>query len=446
MRYFSIGRLGIAGLLALFVVTACSSNDDIDSGDSDTGEVEPGLLTPGLYQLGLSVSPAGGLIIEFQLDLDVEVDEQDETSISFDIRPVDAGGGLGDSMGRIEEVSIQEDLSFEAPLGEMTLLGPYSPTGSPVVLDATLHGSLTSSSSFCGSVTGEIVTFSMDLEGSTFAGLPWEERSGDLVKAECEDPVTEELVPIADCPALAEGRNLDFPSGEVSREFELILPEAYDASQEWPLVFAWHGISSSIESIMSSADLEAAAENYGAIFVVPQSAKLGGVDAWDPVNGEELNRDVLFFDDMLTCMKEQYAIDTERVSTTGISNGGLLSGVLIVERSSVISAAAPMSGGISLPYQDVERKMPTLVLWGGETDEAYEQSFHNWSTEMIETLVENDHFVVSCNHGMGHHLEPSFMDIVMPFLLAHPKDVEPLPYLDGLPESYPSYCYVASDP
>ena len=103
-----------------------------------------------------------------------------------------------------------------------------------------------------------------------------------------------------------------------------------------------------------------------------------------------------------------------------------------------------MSGGINVPYEKVPVAMPTLVLWGGETDVAFDQDFHVLSTGMIDTLVSNEHFVVSCNTGLGHTLKPSFMDAVMPFLADHPLGVDPLPYTAGLPDDFSDYCSIVS--
>jgi len=316
--------------LVLFSL-ACSGNAQTDSAVEP--EPTPAVLS-GLYQLGLGVAPVSGMVVQFQMDLEAELHADGQTTFSFDILPVDAEGVPGELMGRVEDVELDEDLGFVADLGSMIWPGAYSPIGSDIELVSVFAGTLTSETSFCGTVTGEIVTFGMNMEGSTFAAVAWEDRTEEPPSV-CEDPISGGFDPIAECPALSEGRNFDFPSGEEDREFELIVPEAYDAAQAWPLVFAWHGITSDIDSIVSNAGLEDAAEKYDAIFVVPQSRELGGVSAWDPVNGDGVNLDLLLFDDLLTCMTEQYNIDSDRVSTTGISNGGLFIGVMIVERSEV---------------------------------------------------------------------------------------------------------------
>ena len=100
---------------------------------------------------------------------------------------------------------------------------------------------------------------------------------------------------------------------------------------------------------------------------------------------------------------------------------------------------APISGGINIPYADVARKIPTMVYWGGDDDSAYEQDFNGMSVQMIDTLSENGHSVVACNHNTGHNLYTSYFDDVMPYLLAHDLASTDSPFSESL-GSLSSYC------
>ena len=219
------------------------------------------------------------------------------------------------------------------------------------------------------------------------------------------------------------------------------MPEAYDGSEPTPLVFAWHGITADIESMIDGGDLRVQAERYNVIFAVPQGESIGGVPGWDPFTGEGVNKDLLFFDDLYRCISEQFSIDEQQIYTTGISNGGLLTGVLMVERADVLAAAAPISGGINIPYADVARTIPTLVYWGGDTDSAYEQDFHGMSLEMIDTLFEQGHPLITCNHNSGHNIKSSYFDDIMPYLLNHTLDGSVLGY-EELIATFSSYCSI----
>ena len=113
----------------------------------------------------------------------------------------------------------------------------------------------------------------------------------------------------------------------------------------------------------------------------------------------------------------------------------------MVERSDVLAAAAPISGGINIPYDDVARPIPTMVYWGGDDDSAYEQDFNGMSLEMIDTLSSNAHPVVACNHNSGHNIYASYFDDIMPYLLAHTLESIDSPYSDTT-EGLGSNCFI----
>ena len=61
----------------------------------------------------------------------------------------------------------------------MLLPGAFTPTGSEVEISAVLVSQTEGPSFFCGALTGEIVSFGMDLDESTFGAVPWEDRTDD---------------------------------------------------------------------------------------------------------------------------------------------------------------------------------------------------------------------------------------------------------------------------
>jgi len=57
-----------------------------------------------------------------------------------------------------------------------------------------------------------------------------------------------------------------------------------------------------------------------------------------------------------------------------------------------------------------------------------------------DALVMEGHFVIVCDHDMGHTVPASGVASGWQFLLDHPFGVTPEPYAKGLPKSFPSYC------
>ncbi|MGB0638567.1 MAG: alpha/beta hydrolase family esterase [Myxococcota bacterium] len=451
----------IRWILPLLIAVGCKpkpdccdfddQNDDTgraegDSDSDDTGdEAAPLPLLNGLYTTGFLVGPVAGLIqplqLEFTMSLGADGTRNMDTII---LRAADEAGAVSDDLAMVNDVPVAEDGSFELTWELFTLPPEFSPTAGPVDISAVMTGSIRDAEFVCGEVTGEIISFGMDLAGSTFAGIPWEDRILGTPSA-CEAGGLEPVDRIESCPVIEAGRMLDFPSGGSDREVELHIPDSYVSGTPTPLVFVWHGIGSSIDGMLGSENLLEEANETGHIIVAPQALDRGGTAAWDPVGGPDYNLDVVLFDDLLTCMSEQYTIDPERVYATGMSLGGIFTGTLISSRSDVLASAAPFSGGLFRPKSDGWVAIPTVVSWGGEEDIYYDQDFDVLAGQMVDALGNDDHFVIQCNHGLGHSLSAELWDYTFQFFADHPRGVTPAPYAGvGLPDVFPDYCSIAT--
>jgi predicted esterase len=416
-----------------------------DGGDDGGGEVSPAEDLPnGSYLLGFSVSAVGGLVIPFQAEVEAVVDGAGNRSLaSFSLRATD-GEAVSDVLTTATDVPVNADGSFAITLPNFELPAAYSPTSSAVEVAAVLTGSATGPDFFCGELSGQIVTFELDLAGSTFGAIPWEDRAMGAPDS-CDTTGGETLprIEAADCPTLTDGVNTGFPSGGASRNFEVVLPSDYSADRSWPIVFLWHGIGGAAGDMLDApGQARAYADSAGMILVSSQAMESGGVVLWDVFTGEDTNMDLVLFDDILTCAGTSWNLDSSRIYTAGMSNGGLFTGLLIAQRSAVLAAAAPFSGGISADFPDDATPIPVEVLWGGVDDTAYEQNFNTWALEMMEMLQANGSFVAACDHGMGHELDASFWPFTFQFFADHPQGLSPEPYATALPEVYPDYCYL----
>ena len=56
-----------------------------------------------------------------------------------------------------------------------------------------------------------------------------------------------------------------------------------------------------------------------------------------------------------------FAVDADRVHSTGMSNGGLMTGKLLAQRADVLASATPFSGGVLGDWPDDVTPPPTLV-------------------------------------------------------------------------------------
>ena len=400
-------------------------------------------MPEGLWLVTFSIATVGGLEVPFQLELTAgEVDGTRGWS-SIVMRASD-GETVSDVLTTLSDVQLGDDDTFAMDFGSFFLPAAYSPTSSEIEIAATLTGTL-SDDGFCGDVTGSVVTFEIDLEGSTFGGTSWDLRT-DGYDVACPGEGDDEglaRLEAADCPTLVEGANTGFVSGEVERSFDVVLPDGYDDTQAYPLLFVFHGLGGSATEFLANNGIGDQAPAAGFITLAPQASKLGGSVVFDAVSPAQNNVDVALFDDLLTCASDQLAVDPDRIHVTGMSNGGLMTGAIIASRSAQLASAAPLSGGISLDFADDHEAIPVLVTWGGEDDYGSGTDFHVLATEMIDALASRDHFLATCDHGLGHELESEFWPWVLQFLDDHPEGAEnPSPYAQGLPKVFPDYCSV----
>jgi predicted esterase len=423
-----------------------ATGDDTAAPEGDTGDELPAVppLANGLFLLGFNVGPVAGLVVPLQVGIATSIDEAGNRTIdTFILRATDGADLVSDDLAALTDIPVAEDGGFEADMPVFTLPAEFSPTSNPVDIDSIMTGAIVSESFFCGDVTGEIVSFGMDLAGSSFGSVPWEDRILGAPGA-CEEIVLEDVPRIEDCPELAPGRMMDFVSGGEEREVEIVLPDGHSTGESWPLLLALHGIGSDIDAMVDGSDLREEAQARGLILVAPQAMDRGGTAAWDPVGAPGVNLDVVLVDDLITCVSAQYGVDPERVYITGMSLGGLMTGTLISTRSDVFAAAMPFSGGFMTQPSADTVTIPTLVSWGGEDDTYYGQDFNALAGSMVETLSERGHGVVACNHGTGHALYASYWDWALTFLADHTRSSRALAYDAELPEVFPEFCTLVS--
>jgi poly(3-hydroxybutyrate) depolymerase len=147
-------------------------------------------------------------------------------------------------------------------------------------------------------------------------------------------------VPSAGCGALAlvsSGEGSIEVEG-VTRSYLLDVPSGYDGTTPLPIVFAFHGATTSGELFRSRfyGNLPSTMSD-AAILVHPDA--LGDPTAWDN------QVDVPFFDALLASLEATACVDQARVFATGHSSGGFFTNTLGCQRGDVLRAIAPVSAG-----------------------------------------------------------------------------------------------------
>ncbi len=275
------------------------------------------------------------------------------------------------------------------------------------------------------------------------------------------------------CPRLTFGAtsstsiNVGFTSMGVTRQFRLLVPRSYDGARAWPLMFAWHWLNAQSGSFVRDGELESAAEQMGFIIALPDKKLKANGDKqylfdWPFVETNHAEEELVFMEDMLACIANQFTIDRTRVYAIGVSAGGLwVTYMAMTPRVGYFAAVESLSGGLGdvagvwhIDYHPQPNKFPAVVLWGGPTD-WLGVNFERASMKLRDELIDDGHFVVTCTHMSGHAVPP----IMAPpgggtrfyslwrFMLDHPFGTPPgfSPYqMSGLPSEFPDWCQIAT--
>ncbi len=146
----------------------------------------------------------------------------------------------------------------------------------------------------------------------------------------------------------APGRHtVAFDVGGVQRTAVLVVPAA--STQPAPLVFVFHGHGGNGANADRRFDIE---KQWPAAVVVYPDGLVGhkgitdptGVrTGWQTQTGEAGDRDIAFFDTMLSTLRSKLRIDSRRIYLMGHSNGSQFVSLLLNQRGDQIAATANLS-------------------------------------------------------------------------------------------------------
>ncbi|MFT7579521.1 MAG: putative esterase [Myxococcota bacterium] len=432
-----------ATALLLLGGTACDSDAGDDPGAGDTG-----VLADGTYFIAVGLEPLGGLQVFFRAQIEADTDAL--TRFTLSAVSADKTFESATPIAEKNDVAVGSDGAFVLDLGDVVVPGEATPTGTEVTIEGLiLTGNVTSPTTLCGSVQGYLPLLTASIDGSTFGGVTnGTETSPPL--AGCEATVFKPFDPIGTCPTLTEGTNT-LKSAEIDRTFLLYTP-VDPGAEALPIVFLFHGLGGDPASIVDPTGWDQLVDTEKIILVVPSAAKDSAGESikptdWaflDPNFGRD-NIDIVFVDDLITCVSEQHTVDPKRLYVTGMSGGGLASTFLGINMADRIAAAAPLSGGYNHAFPSDIRKVPFLVTWGGVDDVAVGTDFDAQSKRLIGDLDINGHDAIRCNHGADHSIPPEMTVPIWEWMNTITLD-DNGPGYTTLPVSFPSYCTLEGIP
>ncbi|GAA5510329.1 alpha/beta hydrolase family esterase [Novipirellula caenicola] len=138
------------------------------------------------------------------------------------------------------------------------------------------------------------------------------------------------------------GQKVRLTHGGQARQYRIYAPDNYDAGTKTPLVVCLHGGGGSDDQISAMGMTELANEK-GFIVVYPNAINQHWNDGRESelyVDHDNTIDDVSFVMTVIDRVKEEYTIDSDRIFSMGISNGGFLTQRLAIEHSETFSAVA----------------------------------------------------------------------------------------------------------
>ncbi|MGH1337148.1 MAG: extracellular catalytic domain type 1 short-chain-length polyhydroxyalkanoate depolymerase [Aureispira sp.] len=133
----------------------------------------------------------------------------------------------------------------------------------------------------------------------------------------------------------------------ITRNYTLYIPANYSNTQPCPVVLNLHGYGSnaSQQAILSRMNL--IADTAGFIVAYPEGLlDNGGQRQWNSGYGTGVD-DVGYINRLLDTIAATYAVNQQRIYSTGLSNGGIMSNTLACDLNGRIAAIASVAGTMS---------------------------------------------------------------------------------------------------
>lgn len=160
--------------------------------------------------------------------------------------------------------------------------------------------------------------------------------------------------------AVAAGQTKEtLKSGGEDRWYYRHVPPAHNGTTPVPLVLDFHGYSEGADVHLLMSKLGPFGDEKGFVTLTPQGT--GPVPRWDTTLG---SKDLVFAGAMLDAVETQLCIDTNRVYSTGLSNGAFMTSAMACAYSDRIAAAAPVAGVREIKGCTFKRPVPIVAFHG----------------------------------------------------------------------------------
>lgn len=170
----------------------------------------------------------------------------------------------------------------------------------------------------------------------------------------------------------------------VQRKYLVHVPTGYTGNAKLPLVIFCHGTGQDGELMYNHSGWNEVADASNIICAYPSALSYCLIEdgvtqttsKWNSYPGgfsfcpgQNLKSDVQFIREMITALKNKYAIDHKRNYMVGFSNGGQFTATCSIEISDIIAAAVSCGGGGAFPKDSIYhpvRKLPVMLMFGNK--------------------------------------------------------------------------------
>jgi len=162
-------------------------------------------------------------------------------------------------------------------------------------------------------------------------------------------------------------------AGGSVHDLRIFVPSGYDGGSLLPTVLDWHGYNQSGAQQAALSGFEVLAETEGFMVVHPTGVPNPGrtQNAWELDPARDPNRDdIEFAGALIDELIGSWCADPSRVYSTGMSDGGFFTSILVCELSDRIAAATSVAGVMRPPGCQPSRVVPYYAFHG--TDDPIE--------------------------------------------------------------------------
>ena len=192
--------------------------------------------------------------------------------------------------------------------------------------------------------------------------------------------VTVKRVNAADVYALFEAKEYVDKETGVTMPYELYVPSNYDASKEYPIVFALHGSGQRTQSVdmvikryematVWAKDSEAGLREC--IVLAPQCATQDDSENWTSLmeyrkgtaeDAFEMSKYSVAAYNLLQDVMKEYSVDKDRVYMTGLSAGGFATYAIAIAHPETFAALVPVCGGADPKKVSALKDIPMWIF------------------------------------------------------------------------------------